>query len=234
MPPRSNSYNHAARKRTSTLPAALRTELEELGKIAPLPTKAGKLGRKDRRKDKRNEAKQNRAKNQQKRSRNDEDEEALAAPPPSKKKKQQEKAAVEPPSAGPDKKKKEKKSVKFEGLDPASSSPPPPEPKKKQTPLEKLLAKQEGKNGSGGVDIVAKKGGRKNMTDEDKEIAWLEAKLGLTGPPGQMSKKDKGKWKEEFAEDGLDGMYSFPRASCELSPQLTLCCSPFRTFRRNG
>ncbi|GAA6021711.1 hypothetical protein JCM11491_001389 [Sporobolomyces phaffii] len=195
MPPKSNSYNHAARKRTSTLPAALRTELEELGRIAPLPTKAGKLGRKDRRKDKRNETKQNRAKNQQKRSRTDDDEDV---PPPPKKKAKD--------SAPPPEPKKDKKSVKFAGLAPESSPPPAPAPSKKQTPLEKLLAKQEGKAG-GGVDVVAKKGGRKNMTDEDKEIAWLEAKLGLSGPPGQMTKKDKGKWKEEFAEDGLDELF---------------------------
>ncbi|GAA5927036.1 Sgd1p [Sporobolomyces koalae] len=196
MPPKSNAYNHAARKRTSTLPAALRTELEELGKIAPLPTKAGKLGRKDRRKDKRNETKQNRAKNQQKRARTDE---ADAPPPPPPKKLKPDSAVAKPSN---------KKSVKFDGLpDVPSSSPPPPEPaaKPKQTALEKLLAKQQGRSTS--VDVVSKKGGRKNMTDEDKEIAWLEAKLGLTGPPGQLTKKDKGKWKEEFAEDGLDELF---------------------------
>ncbi|GAA5895536.1 Sgd1p [Sporobolomyces salmoneus] len=202
MPPRSNSYNHAARKRTSTLPAALRTELEELGKIAPLPSKAGKLGRKDRRKDKRNEAKVNRAKNQQKRTRSEvEHEESNAAPPRPQKKHKDEPVVTKDT-------KKEKKSVKFAGLEEEPASSPPPAPQKKQTPLEKLLAKQQGGGKSGsGVDVVAKKGGRKNMTDEDKEIAWLEAKLGLQGPEGQMTKKDKGKWKEEFAEDGLDELF---------------------------
>ncbi|GAA5834969.1 hypothetical protein JCM5353_003339 [Sporobolomyces roseus] len=193
MPPKNNSYNVAARKRTSTLPQALRTELEELGKIAPLPNKSGKLGRKDRRKDKRNESKVNRAKNQSnKRSREDE-------------------PLVQPTTKKLKKESNEKKSVKFNGLPPPTSSPPPTEaaaaPKsilKKQTPLEKLLAKQEGRNEP--VDVIKKKG-KKNLTDEDKEIAWLEAKLGLTGPPGQLTKKDKGKWKEEFAEDGLDELF---------------------------
>jgi len=189
MPPRTNNYNVSARKRTSTLPAALRTELEELGKIAPLPNKSGKLGRKDRRKDKRNESKINRAKNQSnKRTREEE-------PPTTQNKKVKSQSG-------------EKKSVKFN----VASSPPPPTqeaPKsilKKQTPLEKLLAKQEGRKEP--IDVVAIKKGKKNLTDEDKEIAWLEAKLGLTGPPGQLTKKDKGKWKEEFAEDGLDGEFS--------------------------
>jgi len=204
MPPKNNSYNVAARKRTSTLPQALRTELEELGKIAPLPNKSGKLGRKDRRKDQRNESKVNRAKNQSnKRSREDE-------------------PLVQPTTKKVKKESNEKKSVKFNGLPPPTSSPPPPSeaaaaPKsilKKQTPLEKLLAKQEGRNEP--VDVIKKKG-KKNLTDEDKEIAWLEAKLGLTGPPGQLTKKDKGKWKEEFAEDGLDGQF-----------ESTTFCSTFR------
>jgi hypothetical protein len=66
---------------------------------------------------------------------------------------------------------------------------------KKQTPLEKLLVKQ-GKAG----DKLAK---AKSVlpprnpaeADEDDEIAWLEAHLGV----------GKSKWNEELEEDGLDG-----------------------------
>ncbi|GAA5973652.1 hypothetical protein JCM21900_006752 [Sporobolomyces salmonicolor] len=177
-------FNLAARKRTATLPAALRTELEELGHIAPQQSR-GRLGRKDQRKAKRDQAKQNKAQHQQKgKKRPSEDQQ----PQPSTSKPSQD---VGEPS---------KKRVKLSTDSDAVAAPAPATaPKKKQTPLEKLLAKQE--RGSA-PDPERKKS--KLETDEDREIAWLEAKLGLQGG---LSAKDKQKWKEEFAEDGLDELF---------------------------
>ncbi|GAA6064075.1 hypothetical protein JCM10212_002717 [Sporobolomyces blumeae] len=198
MPPKGGTkYNHAARKRTSTLPAALRTELEQLGRIAPQPTKHGKLGRKDRRKDKRNEAKLNRAKNQKRNRTANDDDDDDARPPPVASTSTDNKAVTRP-----------QKRVR---IDAPSSDPPAAQDdddraganaKPKQTALEKLVAKQEKASGVQPDQVGARRG--KHMTDEDKEIAWLEAKLGLH--PG-LTAKDKGKWKEEFADDGLDELF---------------------------
>ncbi|GAA5858791.1 hypothetical protein JCM1840_006558 [Sporobolomyces johnsonii] len=177
-------FNLAARKRTATLPAALRTELEELGHIAPQQSK-GRPGRKDQRKAKRDQAKQNKANHQQKsKKRPSED------PQPH--------ASTSNPSQ--DGGEPSKKRVKLSTDSDAAASPAPAAaPRKKQTPLEKLLAKQE--RGTA-PDPERKKS--KLETDEDREIAWLEAKLGLQGG---LSAKDKQKWKEEFAEDGLDELF---------------------------
>lgn len=81
---------------------------------------------------------------------------------------------------------------------------------KKQTDLERLLAKQEGP-----VRAASGKRTKKVETDEDREIAWLEAKLGLQA--GRS--KEKGKWREEIEEDGLDGqslVCSYSMARTEL------------------
>lgn len=75
-------------------------------------------------------------------------------------------------------------------------------PPAKQTPLERLLAKQEAKAG-GVVDVTRKK--TQVESTEDLEIAWLEAKLGVRGGNPADSKAEKGKWKEEYLDDGLDG-----------------------------
>ncbi|KAL8286586.1 hypothetical protein RQP46_004603 [Phenoliferia psychrophenolica] len=75
-----------------------------------------------------------------------------------------------------------------------------PAPAAHMTPLEKLLRKQEG-----GVVVDEKRKKNKAESNEDKEIAWLEAKLGVRGPP---SAAEKGKWKDEFADDGLDDLFS--------------------------
>ncbi|GAA5933268.1 hypothetical protein JCM10213_001236 [Rhodosporidiobolus nylandii] len=184
MPPKQNKgFNHGARKRTSTLPAAMRKELEELGHIQPLKN-GGRLGRKDRRKAERNQSKQNRAASQQqqgkrRRGEDDDGEEEKRQPVASTSKAKVEK--TEPA----------KKRVKFDAVAEAEE-----QPKKKQTALEKLLAKQERGNGP---DPTRKR--NKNETDEDKEIAWLEYKLGM------HPASEKGKAKQED-DDGLDDLFS--------------------------
>lgn len=83
----------------------------------------------------------------------------------------------------------------------------PVEPAQKTTALERLLAKQERGN-----EVVDPKRKKNNVdSTEDREIAWLEAKLGVRGGPTPM---EKGKWNEEIMDDGLDGWSSFtPPAS---------------------
>lgn len=201
MPPQQQrGYNHAARKRTATLPKAIRQELEQLGHIDPQNTGKGRLGRKDRRKQERRQPKQNRALHQN----------AAAAPAATTKKRpaaedsgpatkapvastsQPSRAEVERPA---------KKRARFSEQDAAAAEEPSPDaaaaPARPQTALEKRVAKQERGHGS---DPERRR--TKNDTDEDKEIAWLEAKLGL---PRGLSRTEKGKMKAEYDEDGLGG-----------------------------
>lgn len=200
MPPQQQrGYNHAARKRTATLPKAIRQELEQLGHIDPQNAGKGRLGRKDRRKQERKQPKQNRALHQN----------AAAAPAATTKKRpaaedsgpatkasvsstsQLSKAEVERPA---------KKRARFSEQEDAAEEPSPDAaaaPARKQTALEKRVAKQERGHGP---DPERRR--TKNDTDEDKEIAWLEAKLGL---PRGLSRAEKGKMKAEYDEDGLGG-----------------------------
>lgn len=175
MAPKPKSNQKRAPNRTTALPAALRQELQDLGHI-PAPGK-GKLGRKERRKAARTDGSAARAEHFAKKKRkaeqgDDEEEE------------------VQPEASGsgsrPEKKRKK-----------GDVEKPVAVPKAKQTPLERLLAKQEGKEV---VDPARKR--NKVESTEDKEIAWLEAKLGVRGGPPT---EEKGKWKDEFADDGLDG-----------------------------
>jgi nucleolar MIF4G domain-containing protein 1 len=179
------------------LPKALRTELEELGHITPL-RKDGRLARKDRRRANRKQAAINRGENQGGKKRRagddgDSDDE------PSKPVASTSKVKVDPTPA--------KKRVK---IDAPEQEEVDVQPQKKQTPLEKLLAKQERGNGP---DPARKRG--KHETDEDKEIAWLEWHL----------KKEKGKAKED-ADDGLDGV----SISCSLHLFLRLTVSSTELF----
>ncbi|GAA6028747.1 hypothetical protein JCM8097_007375 [Rhodosporidiobolus ruineniae] len=179
MPPKFQPNNHA-RRRTTTLPAALRQELEQRGDIKPLGK--GRLGRKDRRKQERQQFKQNRAQHQgRKRAADDEDDQPVAST-----------SQVKVEAAAPAKKRK------VEQLAEAPAQEDEPAPKKRQTALEKLLAKQERGNGP---DPERKRS--RNETDEDKEIAWLEYKLGLDKGKG------KGKSKaDDEDDDGLDDLFS--------------------------
>ncbi|GAA5825170.1 hypothetical protein JCM11251_006128 [Rhodosporidiobolus azoricus] len=172
-PPNNKNFNHGARKRTSTLPAALRKELEERGDIQPLKAK-GRLGRKDRRRAERGQSKQNRAAHQGAGKKRPADEDEGEEPIASTSRVRVEAAAAQPA------KKKAKVDL------PAKEE----EPRKKQTALEKLLAKQERGNGP---DPERKRS--KNETDEDKEIAWLEWKL--------KHEKGKGKEEDEDGLDDL-------------------------------
>lgn len=178
---------HKPPRRTMELPASLRAELQELGHL-PKPGK-GKLGRKEKRKAARNDSKANRAAhfaqkaaNKRKADGEHSDPEPEAAPAP-----------VETKRRKVDTKLKEK----------PTPLPAVEEPKKKKTTLEKMLDKQT-RAQNGGVDPERKKNVAE--TNEDKEIAWLEAKLGVRGgPPVTAKEKGKGKWKDEYADDGLDG-----------------------------
>lgn len=171
--------------RTVTLPASLRAELVELGHL-PAAGK-GKLGRKEKRKAARDGGKAARAKHFAGKKRKAEEVEQAEE--------SEEEEIVEKPIVK--KKKVLEKSV---------------EPVKKTTALERLLAKQEGGN-EGIVDPKRKKNNVEST--EDREIAWLEAKLGVRGGP---TPTEKGKWNEEITDDGLDGQSSFPTpAALELT-----------------
>ncbi|BGO92639.1 hypothetical protein NBRC10512_005865 [Rhodotorula toruloides] len=190
MPPQQRKVNYAARKRTATLPAKLRDELEQLGHIAPQKG-SGRLGRKDRRKAERSQAKQNKAQHQQgkKRASRDEDEDEAEPRQPVA---STSKAAA--PAQKADKPAKKKARLAVDQEDEADAKP-----QKKQTALERLVAKQErGK----GPDPARKKS--KTETDEDREIAWLEAKLGMGR---SLSSSEKGKMREEFDEEGLGELF---------------------------
>lgn len=213
MPPQQQRpYNHAARKRTATLPKSIRQELEQLGHIDPQPAAKGRLGRKDRRKAERNAPKQNRAQNQgaaasKKRGADEQPPVASTSDAP---------VGTRPDDATrPPAKKRARTADAGE-----TSAAPPPQPAKPQTALEKLMAKQE--RGSG-PDPTRKR--NRNETDEDKEIAWLEAKLGA---PGGLSRSEKGKMKAEFDDDGLGGEYSLPRTVVSPRAWLTRGLSPAR------
>lgn len=201
MPPQQRRpYNHAARKRTATLPKSIRQELEQLGHIDPQPAAKGRLGRKDRRKAERNAPKQNRAQHQagaaSKKRGADEQPPVASTSKASSGTRQDD--ATQPPA-----KKRARTDESGETSAAPAAAAAPPQPAKPQTALEKLMAKQE--RGSG-PDPTRKR--NRNETDEDKEIAWLEAKLGA---PGGLSRSEKGKMKAEFDDDGLGGEDSLPR-----------------------
>jgi len=191
MPPKA----HRPPRRTLELPAKLREELQALGQL-PKPGK-GKLGRKDRRKQQRNDSKANRAAHFAGKRKADDDS-PEPAPAPSGK------PAKVKPEAGAKRRK-----VAVAEVDEAHEEPvaAPAGKKAKQTALERMLAKQE----RGGVDPERKKS--KVEGHEDDEIAWLEAKLGVR-PGGPATKAEKGKWKDEFLDDGLDGKQSFTMHAC--------------------
>ncbi|GAA6011691.1 hypothetical protein JCM10207_004212 [Rhodosporidiobolus poonsookiae] len=182
MPSKNPKVNYGARKRTSTLPIAMRKELEQLGHIQPQNNQ--RMGRKEKRKQERNQAKQNRAAHQQQQNAKrklpeDDQDDHLPVASTSK---------VKLDADQPSKKRAKVAQAGAEGATETGQG----EPKKKQTALEKLLAKQE--RGTG-PDPARKKS--RNETDEDREIAWLEAKL---GNEGRLHK-------DEFGEDGLDELF---------------------------
>lgn len=188
MPPK----GHKPPRRTLELPAKLREELQALGQI-PKPGK-GKLGRKDRRKQLRNDSKANRAAHFAGKRKADDDG-GSPAPLPT--------PASASSGAGKGNKggagaKRRKVEVEAEEEEEVEVAPAPKQAKAKTTALERMLAKQEG----GVVDSGRKKSKAEGY--EDDEIAWLEAKLGVRGP---ATKAEKGKWKDEFMDDGLEGQY---------------------------
>ncbi|GAA5991058.1 hypothetical protein JCM10908_006519 [Rhodotorula pacifica] len=204
MPPQQRPYNHAARKRTATLPKSIRQELEQLGHIEPQQAGKGRLGRKDRRKAERNAPKQHRAQSQNAKKRGADSQDppapgpvASQQPVASTSKAPATKSTKAQDDAPPAKKRARTADSAHEAS--AAVPPSPPPPARKQTALEKLAAKQER---GGGPDPTRKR--NRNETDEDKEIAWLEAKLGV---PGGISRAEKGKMKAEYDEDGLGDLF---------------------------
>lgn len=195
MPPR--KANPSALKRTTQLPPLLRKELEDLGKLKPLKINKKNLGRKERRKEERNDGKKNRADHFANKKRKADEEAGLNMGQDEEEEEEKEKEVEEPR-----KKKSKPTPVPTPSLPIAKVIP-------YQTPLEKLLAKQTGSNSA--VDTRRANKSKLEST-EDLEIAWLEAKLGVRGGPPPSAnkakgsdKESKGKWKEEYLEDGLDG-----------------------------
>lgn len=174
------------------LPAALRKELQELGQ---LPSHGRSLvGRKERRKQARTTAKQGRNKRAGAQAQADDGrdsnrpttskrpaEERQAGSSSTKRQKQQQPASQ--PLAGPS----------------TATAPADARSQRKTTALERLLAKQE-RLDNNGVDPQRKK--TKQEQDEDREIEWLEAMLGMRS---SAASKDKQRWRGEFEEDGLEG-----------------------------
>lgn len=186
---------HKPPRRTMELPASLKAELIELGHL-PKNGK-GKGSRKEKRKAARNDSKANRAAHfaqKAKRKADEDDDEPEPAPAP-----------VAAPSGASKRRKLDSDPTPKPKATPAPIAEPPA---KKKTALEKMLDKQT-RAASGGVDPERKKNVAE--TNEDKEIAWLEAKLGVRGgPPLTAKEKGKGKWKDEYADDGLDGESAVP------------------------
>ncbi|GAA5850703.1 hypothetical protein JCM9279_006398 [Rhodotorula babjevae] len=191
MPPR-DDYNHAARKRTATLPQKLRTELEQLGHLPPNSNNPRK-SRKERRKDKRTRPKLNRklahegpAAVSRKRPADDDHGPSTSTAPSSSRNPQ--------PPAPPAKRTKVAHPPR--DADPADAPQQP-----KTTALERRLAKQE--RGTGPDPRARNKDPA--ATDEDREIAWLEAKLGLQQKA--LTSAEKGRMRSEFDDDGLGELF---------------------------
>lgn len=154
-----------------------------------LPAKGkGKLGRKEKRKAAREGAKQARAAHFGSKAAA----EAQQQEKKGKGKRKAEESAQEDDEPAPAPKKSK-----------SASSAAAPAPTPHQTPLEKLLAKQER-----AANPSAASSGRKKSAQElaeDQEIAWLEAKLGVRNGDPSDKKATKGATKGEMMEDGLDG-----------------------------
>ena len=183
-------------RQSTTLPKSLQTELIDSGAL-PSNFNPKRLGRKEKRKTDRLRAKEtkqawfNKGKDPLPSSRS-----ALESAP-----------AVSTSSAAPlpasttTKPKKRKRATEEATAQPVK--------KAKQTPLEKLLASQEGpdadlppsKRFNGSAALFPKSNAEQQ---EDKEIAWLESALGLDSKAA-VKGKGKQKWQQELAEDGLDG-----------------------------
>lgn len=173
---------HAPPSRTTALPASLRAELVELGH---LPSGKKAKARKEKRKAARNDGKAARAEHFAKKKR------ALQEVEDEGEEEEEEEEIKQPVQ-----KKKKVAAVVVKSI---------PEPVVKTTALERMLAKQQGV-AAGNVDVKRKK--NKVESTEDQEIAWLEAKLGVRGG-APVASSEKGKWKEEYMDDGLDGTSSY-------------------------
>lgn len=203
--------------------------MEDLGQL-PKQSK-GKLGRKQQRQQKRQQIKQNRAQHfsnagntnsteggstpaagitaangkGKKRATNDDEPARESTEPTSKR------AKIQPVTAS--------QSTSTQTLPSA-----PIEPPRKQTALEKMLEKQQ-RQANGGV-VPARLNRSNAESVEDREIAWLEAKLGMRGPVSGVNK-------DELVDDGLDGKVftsqsgSGKRANDDICRKLSLH-RPFR------
>ncbi|GAA5901895.1 hypothetical protein JCM8208_006632 [Rhodotorula glutinis] len=194
MPPR-DDYNHAARKRTATLPQKLRTELEQLGHLPPNSNNPRK-SRKERRKDKRTQPKLNRKLAHEGPSpassrKRPADDAAATSTAPSSSSSSRNPQPPAPPA----------KRTKVAHAPPDTDSITTAAAPAKTTALERRLAKQE--RGTG-PDLRTRKKDPA-ATDEDREIAWLEAKLGLQQKA--LTSAEKGRMRSEFDDDGLGELF---------------------------
>ncbi|ORY50692.1 hypothetical protein BCR35DRAFT_21568, partial [Leucosporidium creatinivorum] len=201
MPPKQQQQQQQQRKgkgplrRTVELPAALRQELQDLGHI-PIPGK-GKLGRKEKRKAAREETEQRRASHfgGAATAAGGAEQGAKGKGKGKRKAEQQEQQQQQQPS----------KRSKVDSA-PVPSSAEPPAPKAHQTPLEKLLLKQQARAAPAASSSTGRAKSGAELA-EDQEIAWLEAKLGVRGGDPNDKKSEKGAWKGEMMEDGLDDLF---------------------------
>jgi hypothetical protein len=185
-------------RKTTQLPSSLKDELVSLGKIAAPKAKGQNLdpttvaGRKQRRK----QEKQGHRSNGHAQG----DKSVLNAPPKASikrantdddpKGKKRQRTEEEPAPAVIE----EDKSLKVH-VETTSSRR---RPLAKETPLQKLLDKSSGSVGGKRPKTVSEPTGSRSTIEEqeDAEIAWLEAQLGL---------RKNSKSRKEFEEDGLDG-----------------------------
>jgi hypothetical protein len=115
----------------------------------------------------------------------------------------------------PSKRAQDKKSERSQVNDvPASSSSSSSVPPQKKTALQKLVEKSTPSASSSSTPSASSRAKRTASSaqrepprdpieeQEEKEIAWLEAQLGV-------NRRNKGSWRAEFDEDGLGGASLF-------------------------
>lgn len=185
---------------STTLPSSLENKLIKTGALKANYASRGRGGRKERRKDDRQEAKLRKQAyfggNKQ------QDESSEKAKDVKGKRKQREEPdlsgneEVEKPA--PKKKAKKQQTAAVENDKPARSKKITADA---QTPLSRLLAKQGGSNTQASTSDRPKASGSKSAVEdqEDQEIAWLEYTLGV-------GKKNSKHLTSEMQEDGLDGL----------------------------
>ena len=187
---------------STTLPSSLESELIKNGSLKANYASRGRGGRKERRKDDRQEAKLRKQAWFNSSKKQDESNDKPQQKDVKGKRKQREEPElsdnerVEKPTSAPPKKKAKKQQPDVESDKPSRSKKITADA---QTPLSRLLAKQGGSDPQPSTSRPRASGSRSAVEDtEDQEIAWLEYTLGL-------GKKNSKHLTSEMQEDGLDG-----------------------------